>query len=498
MVKESTVRKYNLALAVITALFLIAMHFPFLQADPDYYISGSRGANTDEGLYSLQIRNFINHGDFSFKKSDGLLKTPLFSAVLYLPFKLFGTNLIVGRLTVLLISLAICLAILGYDKYYGALGFISLILVFTEYHLFHFFHYSMSELLAVSLIFLGIFLMVKSDKTAVRLKDSLMPSLCITLAYYMKFQYVYAILILPLALIINCIIHRGHRKVLFWQFLQSSAFLSAGLLLYFVIWYIPNKEFYDYVVKDQAAHKFVKLSELYNYLKYLKDNLFLIGYLKPYTLAMVILTFTGLVLLFKKSSVRFSYLFVALASWFFVELHKLSLIYLPTRYLISFFFAMGMLMSVVLLELFRLKGRSWYLITAKVMLALVLVSFGIRNASVYYETYKRRTFTIKELDNYFARYEYAGKPIMGTWAPSLTWKSRVMTLPVWKDFLNDKDIIKKYQPAVIIAEHDEEDSNQAYSLQGIDLNSLADSVRTVKVNAWTLKIYWIKQDQAIE
>jgi len=51
MVKESTVRKYNLALAVITALFLIAMHFPFLQADPDYYISGSRGANTDEGLY---------------------------------------------------------------------------------------------------------------------------------------------------------------------------------------------------------------------------------------------------------------------------------------------------------------------------------------------------------------------------------------------------------------------------------------------------------------
>jgi len=209
----------------------------------------------------------------------------------------------------------------------------------------------------------------------------------------------------------------------------------------------------------------------------------------------VVLSFTGLVLLFKKSSVRFSYLFVAFACWFMVELHKLTLLYLPTRYLISFYFAMGMVMSVVLLELFRLKGRSWYLVTAKVMIALVLMSFVIRNASSYYETYKRRTFVIKELDNYFARFDFGEKPVMGTWAPSLTWKSRALTYPVWMNFMNDKDIINKYSPAVIIAEHDEEDSNQAYSLQGIDLNSLADSVKTVQVNAWTLKIYWIKPER---
>jgi hypothetical protein len=493
MGKESTVRKYNLALAAISCLFIVALHFPFLQADPDSQISWSRGANTDEGLYSMQVRNFINHGDLTFKNSDGLLKTPLFSATLYLPFKLFGTRLVVGRLTVLLISLLICWIILGYNFYYGALGFISIILVFTEYHIFHFFHFSLAELLSVSLIFLAVFLMANSDKSRVRVRDSILPSICITIAYFLKFQYVYSVLILPLALIINGIIHTGHRKVLFWQFLQTSAILSAGVLIYFVAWYIPNKEFYDFVVQDQVAHKFIKFSGFYDHLIYLKDSIFLKGYLKPFTLAMAILTITGIVLLFKRSSVRFSYLFVALACWFLVELHKLTLVYLPTRYLISFLFAMGMVMSVVLLELFMLKGRTWYLISAKVMLTLVLMSFIFRNASSYYETYKRRTFVIKETDDYFARYDFGKKPLMGSWAPSLSWKSRALTYPVWMNFMNDKDILSKYGPVAIIAEPDEEDSNQAYSLQGIDLNSLADSVKTVQVNAWTLKIYWLKQ-----
>lgn len=490
----NTVRKYNLILAIITAFFVISLHIPFLQADPDYYISWSRGANTDEGLYSMQIRNFINHGELSFKNSDGFIKTPLFSGIIYLPFKVFGTKLIVARLTVLLISLIICWILLGYDKYYGALGFFALILVFTEYHIFHFFHYAMAELLSVSMIFLGIFLMVNSDKSHVRVRDSLLPAICITLAYFIKFQFVYAIAILPVALIFNCIIHKEHRKVLFWQFMQTSAILSAGLLIYFVAWYFPNREFYDYVAQEQASHKFVKFSQFYDHLKFLKDFIFFKDDLKSYTVSMAILSVVGIILLLKRSSLRFSYVFIAMSSWFLVELHKLSFVYLPTRYLISFYFAMGMVMAVVLLELFRLKGRTWYLVTAKVLLGFVLLSFLVKNASAYYDSYKRRTFVIKELDNYFARHDFGKQPVMGAWAPSLTWKSRAKSYPVWMNFMNDKDIIKSYNPAVIIAEHDEEDSNQAYSLQGIDLNNLSDSVKTVQVNAWTLKIYWLKND----
>jgi hypothetical protein len=352
----------------------------------------------------------------------------------------------------------------------------------------------MAELLSVSLIFLGIFLMVISDKSRVRVRDSLLPAICITLAYFVKFQFVYAIAVLPLALIINCIIHKEHRKVLFWQFMQTSAILSAGLLIYFVSWYFPNREFYDYVAQEQTSQKFVKFSQFWDHLKFLKDYIFFKDDLKPYTVSMAILSLVGILLLIKRSSVRFSYLFVALAIWFLVEMHKLSLVYLPTRYLISFYFAMGMVMAVVLLELFRLKGRSWYLVTAKVLLAFVLMSFFIRNASSYYDSLKRRTFVIKELDNYFARYDFGEQPVMGTWAPSLTWKSRAKTYPVWMNYMNDKDIINKYNPSVIIAEHDEEDSNQAYSLQQIDLISLSDSVRTAKVNEWTLKIYWLKKD----
>jgi hypothetical protein len=61
MIKDSTVRRFNLALAVITALFIVALHSSFYSGDPDCLYFMEPGANTDEGLYSLQIRNLC-HG----------------------------------------------------------------------------------------------------------------------------------------------------------------------------------------------------------------------------------------------------------------------------------------------------------------------------------------------------------------------------------------------------------------------------------------------------
>jgi len=50
-----------------------------------------------------------------------------------------------------------------------------------------------------------------------------------------------------------------------------------------------------------------------------------------------------------------------------------------------------------------------------------------------------------------------------------------------------------FNPAVIIAETDEEDSNQAFSSQGIDLDTYADSIKYFTINKWKLKLLWINQ-----
>ncbi|MBS1659148.1 MAG: hypothetical protein JST18_13760, partial [Bacteroidetes bacterium] len=71
-------------LAVGSVVLLILLHFPFLHADPDYFISIGRDAFTDEGLNTSQLRNYINHGYLSFDECDNLIKSPLFNLLLFL------------------------------------------------------------------------------------------------------------------------------------------------------------------------------------------------------------------------------------------------------------------------------------------------------------------------------------------------------------------------------------------------------------------------------
>jgi hypothetical protein len=54
-------------------------------------------------------------------------------------------------------------------------------------------------------------------------------------------------------------------------------------------------------------------------------------------------------------------------------------------------------------------------------------------------------------------------------------------------------VIKKQDPAIIIAETDEEDSNQAFSSMGITIDEYADSIKYFTVNHWKIKLLWIKK-----
>jgi hypothetical protein len=479
-------------LVLIGGMMIFLLHIPFLQADPDYHISWSRGPCTDEGQNTCQIRNLVNHNDLTLDKSDNFMKTPLFGLTLYIPFKIFGTYLMTGRLTMLILLLIISWYIFRYNLFYGLFGFISCALVFTEYHVFHFSHYCMAEILSTSLIFLGIFVIARTDKSKLNIADSFWGATFISLAWYVKFQFVYVIFILPLIIIIYYILYPPYRKNLIRQFALATAFLAMYALIFYLGWYLPNKKLFDYIMADQMIDKFVKWSALYDYIRYLKDNLFLKGYLRMYTLFMALLFIIGIFLIFRRRKSDFAFMFIGLSCWLLVEMHKFKLQYLPTRYLISFYFVMGLIMAVVLAELISIEGKSLFKILIKAAAIILIMAFVVKNASSYRQTLGARTFTISRINHYLAKYDLKDKILSGPWAPSMGWNSKAVTFPVWKGYFNDTSVFKSYHPAVILSEPDEQDSNQAYQLQGIDLNVMSDSVVSFKVNLWNINLYWIK------
>ncbi len=487
----------NLFLILIIGFVFLLLTFPFMFADPDIDISSSRDANTDEGLNTCQIRNFVNHNDLTLDKSDNFVKTPLFGATLFIPLKIFGSSLLVGRLTILLISLAICLYIFSFNRYYTLFGLFSLIIVFCEYYVFHYFHFCLSEILSTVLIFLSIFILIESYESKTYLKSSLLSATVISAVYFLKIQFIYSILIIPFSILIFMLLKSSDKKLLLKQLLYTSLFLLIYLVIFFFIWYLPNKEFYNYVMTNQTAHRFGRISHWSSHLIFLLEYIFFNNYLKYYTISFIILFLSGILYSAFTQSNRFRFLFIGLTCWILVELHKLSMTYLPSRYLLSLYFAMGLLMSLVLLQLITINRKDKPIYSIKVLVVLFLVAFGIKNSIDYSSSFKRRTFVISEINDYLGKYDFQNKPIVGAWAPSLSWKSKAISFPVWKGYFNEKDVIKLSNPAVIIAETDEEDSNQAFSSQGVDIDLYADSIKYFTINRWKLKLLWINQSQII-
>ena len=486
-----------LFLVLAIGIVMFSLTAPFLLADPDIDISSSRDANTDEGLNTCQIRNFVNHNDLTLQKSDNFVKTPLFGGILFIPLKIFGTSLLIGRLTVLLLSLAICLYVFGSNIYYSLFGLFTLIIVFCEYYVFNYFHFCLSEILATVLIFLSIFIVVESYESKTYLKSSLLSATFISIVYFLKIQFIYSILILPLSILVFTLIKSTDKKLLLKQLFYTSLFLLIYLAIYFFAWYLPNKEFYDYVMANQTTDRFVSIQNLSHHLNFILNLIFYNSYLKWYTISFYILFLSGLIYTFFTESTRFRFLFIGLTCWILVELHKLSMTYLPSRYLLSLYFAMGLLISLVLYELISIKTKNPLVYSIKALSFLFLISLGIKNGIDYSSSFKKRTFVISEINTYLGKYNFQNNPIIGAWAPSLSWKSKAISFPVWKDYFNDKDVINTYKPAVIIAETDEEDSNQAFSSQGVDIDKYADSIKYFTVNKWKLKLLWIDASKQV-
>lgn len=224
-------------------------------------------------------------------------------------------------------------------------------------------------------------------------------------------------------------------------------------------------------MSDQTSNRLIAFQNLIPHLKFVLKFIFLNTYLRGFTVIFYILFIFGIIHFFKNSSTRFKLLFIAISCWLFIELHKLSMIFLPTRYLISLFFPMSLIIALVLYEMLIYKGNYKHLLILKSCSFLILSYLMIMNGINYSSSLKNRSYSILEINKYLSRYNFHEQPIIGACAPSLSWNSNAISYPIWKGYFNDTNVIEQYKPAIIITEIGEQDSNGAFLSQKIEVDN---------------------------
>lgn len=478
---------------IILGLIFLS-HLPFIDADPDHNMSVGRGPFTDEGLNTVQIRNWVNQGDLNLTECDNLLKTPLLGFPLAITYKIFGVNLVVSRLHILVLVF-LALFLIGLDEKHRWIAVIFSLITLLQYQVFQSSHFSMAEMLSVAAVLLSIHYLARSFDAnfsqKVRDRQAVLSGVFLSISYFIKIQFIYLILFLPLVLLIlRFIANHFDRKHVFRQGFVITSTLLCFLLLYFFAWYLPNKEAYDFMMAHQSG-EFTFSGKIWEYIRFNLDYHFLKGWLQWFVYIFLALLVVGFVFLKRAKSKRYPVLFFSSLLWFLLEMHKLMMVYLPTRYQVSLFASMGLLMSVVSYELLSFPPAR-IRVLAKIGTITLLITMTVINIINYSDTYRHRTFIIRETNEYLARNLSQDDMVIGAWAPSLTWGTKAKAIPVWNNFLNYQDPVNKFHPKAVIAETDEQDSEQAWSSQGINLPELSDSTRTVRIGQWAVRIYWLK------
>jgi hypothetical protein len=480
-------------LILLGLLFL--SHLLFIEADPDRNMSVGRGPFTDEGLNTIQVRNWVNHGELNLAECDNLLKTPMLGFPLAVTYTIFGASHVVSRLHVLILVF-LALLWIGLDRKRSPMMIIFLSVTMMLYQVFQSSHFSMGEMLSVGAVLLSIHFLARSSDMQLskrsRNKQALLAGIFLSLSYFIKIQFIYLIILLPLVLIFYWLTSDSFvRKMIPRQGIIISATLLIFLFLYLFAWYLPNREAYDFIMAHQSG-EFVLSDKIWGYIHFNLGYHFFKGWMLWFCILFAVLFVSGIIILKKKQSGHYKILFISSLVWFFLELHKMAMVYLPTRYQVSLLVSMGLLMSIVLNELLVISAIRWKLPFKLAVISVIffLVAINLYN---YTDSLQHRKFAIKEANKYLARHTSEGQVVLGAWAPSLTWESKSKAIPVWNNFLNYKDPVVAYHPEVIIAETDEQDSEQAWSGQGIMLKELADSSRTVEIGQWKINIYWMKK-----
>lgn len=485
------VKKYLPLLIVITYFIL---QVPFLTADPETNVEPlMRGAWTDEGLYSSQIRNLIDHGHFDIKENTTFIRGPVYNIIQAPFYFVFGTSFLVNRLIVLLITIFVLYLFLREEKLRN-FGIFLTLFAFLQFRVFHFAHFGMPEMICVDFVLLSLYFLLKMIDLQNEKKKIWMTfysSLFLFLCYTSKIQYLYVSAILPATMFFISLADSFKEKEIRWDqykiFIYSLFFSIVLAAVYYIIWYLPNKEFYDYIMKSETGGRYsntfkeIRLTAQFNY-----EHVLWVKELKAFIAHFyIVLTVAAVFFIIKRKRTPLSIIALFSIIWVVIEIHKIPGIYIPYRYLISMFFAAGVFIASVY------SAFAFHFKKMAILIFIIAIIFGIYNFNYYFDSVRSRTYCLTSVNDYMARYDLKNKSVIGPWASSVCWKSKSTTFPVWNKYLNWEDPIKKFKPVAIVSEIGETDSDLAYKSQGIILDSISDSCRVF--NVWNTKIgiFWV-------
>ncbi len=483
-------------------LFIVVLQIPFLLADPDFFLSHSRDAHSDEGLNTIQLRNYINHGYLDPWECDNLMKNPLFNLILYFPFLIFGTKLLVARLTVLIFVTSV-LFLMGLKKPWRQWIMFVAPLIFLQFHVFQYMHFSLAEMMSVACILMGMFGLANMwDEENLRKKlfYLLLGLTSMMFAWFMKIQFVYvtgiAGVYVLIYLISDLVKKKKFSKHMLWVAVTSVALILLLGAIYYKYWYLHYKGPFEYIMKNQTGGRFHFGKYFWNIVAENFNRYFTTQYVMPVWIACLIALPVGIWCSFKVKNRLYKRIFIFSLIWFLVELHKISIHHVPSRYLLSQYASMLTLTGTVLFGLCHLcmeRSPVFYknIYKGYFFLMILLVGTHLYN---YTLSLQRRRFHIQDLNNYMNRYNNPNMVVIGPWAPTVTWNTQMRSLPVWKDFLNFKDIKNKFHPDVVVMEPGEADSDGAFCADNFDVVNESDSVVKTWIGKWPVHIYWMRKD----
>jgi hypothetical protein len=483
------------ALSIIYWLFA---QYLFVYADTHNMFYGGRGPYTDEGFYTEALRNYLNGFGFHPESSDSFLKTPLFSALLWLPLKLLGQQLVVARCTVIAIAMTIYIIIARNKQWLPLMLVLTWLYLFQNY-LFHYSHVAIAEMLSVAFIVGGIYFLYMADENKKAINLVVANTFFIG-AWLLKIQFLYVIGIPVIVCFVLDIVRFWKEKKL-TSFANTVFTLGMQLLvvvMYGLLFYIPHKQFIDTVFNLSAVERIQNTEGYwywvdYNYNLYFQ-NVAYTFYLKFFGVCLL----GGMPLLFVRNTVKpVKFVYLVALLWFVLELHKIPMRYLPMRYLLSMLMTTGLLCSAVIYGYASLlfEQVKWYFKYVPIaLLGTLSLFFVYKNQTLLWQTYAERKYAVAEANAYIKSI-YTGKgPIIGNWAPALTWGIPVHTYPVSVGFLNHSKILTTLKPEIIISEPEQQDTGNAFAIDGVDFNQSALSVKSFKIGEWTVNIYKMKPD----
>jgi hypothetical protein len=468
-----------------------------VRADADSSLSWSRGPYGDEGLYSAQVRNALVTGQLDLAESDAVVKTPLFAAASWLIARFVGNTMEAARTALMLLTISI-LAVLGSSSgSFGRAICFAIPFVFLSYYPFHYAHLALAEFLC------SVIILVCVAATSARLRGGsrwflVLAAIAAATAYATKVQFFYVAAIPPAAFFFSIMLRflsdlPVRRKE--WIDLGSAILLTVSCACaFFLVWILPNRESFVEALATSLGQQSGggNLSVvLFNLETLISDK---------HTWPIFALLFIGMTTLWRQwregaNDVGARQEWIAtvapLVAWLMLEAHKLSLGYLPSRYLVSLYLAIGMLGAA------GLSLMKWQITNSRKTVLAVVVAVSVvaftANVLFFAESLRNRRYATHEAQAIFQKNgQWYGKVVIGPWAPMLFWGTGAITRPVWKG-LNDHDILARQKPAAIVSEPDQLDSDGAFASDGIRLPSKADFV--INIAQWRVEVFELKSNQ---